>query len=103
MSKPFGQTGSRMGIGGAHFAQGFRRDDIDRKPGKAIPLGERPEGRPFAAELGNGKSYANITGKASSANGAEAPVRVGGYGERPTDPTYYRKRVGLPLFSWEQR
>lgn len=36
----------------------FKRDEQDSRPGKPIPFGERPPGRPLASELGNGRNFA---------------------------------------------
>lgn len=84
--------GSQSTITG--FTSGsMRRDDKDRKPGKPIPQGERPEGRPMADQLGSGR--ANSVHAASV--DAQTTVR-----KRQLEPDFWRKQAGLKIFSWEQ-
>lgn len=71
----------------------FRRDDKDRRPGKPIYLGERPEGRPLADQLG--------TGQAASAHQAAVDGRET-VRKRQQSPTYFRSLCGMKTFSWEQ-
>lgn len=99
LHSPFrGATAGTFGSGVMPNAfSGFRRDDLDRRPGKAIPFHERPEGRPLAEELGNGNSYAGVS--ASGQTGR--PPGKYQLKNRKAD-TYFREKAGLKIFTWEK-
>lgn len=101
-----GRGSTWVGSTGAHSTFGTMRNTAAQREreGKPIPFGERPEGRPMAHELGNGRSFAGSDCRPDKAKGREVE-RGDGYATlgmaRPKDPAHFRKAAGLKPYSWE--
>lgn len=109
MSKINTNYAAQRGItGGSYFEAGtFRLTLAEREapPATPVPFHERPADRPMAAELGNGKNFAKTMGHTKhDAGSLDNREDYATYGMLPpSDPAHYRKRCGLPLYSWETR
>lgn len=97
-----GSSASQMGVS-LGFEAGTMRNRSYQRPGTPIPFGERPADRPMAHALGNGRNFAAMQeprGEGASRERNESYYTFGMLAAK--DPTYWRRRVGMKLWSWEQ-
>lgn len=92
-------TNTQAAPAGASFEFGSMRNRPGQnRPGKPVPFGERPPGRPMADQLGNGKSYAGFEGDDHRNAGSD---RAHPYFTRALK-TPVKPALALRKFSWEQ-